>query len=489
MRNWSIDTALLRSLYWAPLHQVNMDRVRSIFTLEMESPSSPNHEPEIINVFKISRQGNLDWLGLPRGRPDLVRSALKGSGIKYVIDLRTSNKVKLPLEFQGSFKPFQRKAVKAMSKVDGGVLKSAPRTGKTIMGVEILLRRRQKTLILAHQRDLVEQFCNETINHASAKLYDGAKHKGLAGICRTYSDFQRHSICLATYQTFLSKKGVLLQNKIKNLFGVVMVDEVHRAPATRYFQILSKFSAKTLYGLTATDDRKDGRWVLSELLVGPVAHETKPDDLLTPIVHGHYTPFKPPAVMPKTWVGLENMLFRSKPRNSMIVDMVLRDVKQNHVVLLPIKRVQHGMALMQDIDNAWGSKICFLFTGSIPKDKRQWARDKMNNDMNVKVVLATRSMLTGMNVPRWSAVYTFAPISNVPTYTQEVQRICTYMKGKEQPIIRYFFDSAVGLSYGCFHTCLKTLKEYKHHRTFKEMADKHGRRRDSSENTVWRAPS
>ena len=101
--------------------------------------------------------------------------------------------------------------------------------------------------------------------------------------------------------------------------------------------------------------------------------------------------------------------------------------------------------------------MVFLFTGQIPKNKRQWARDEMNNNPKIKIVIAMRSMLTGVNIPRWSAIYTVVPISNEPNYTQEVFRVCTPMEGKKTPVIRFMLDTGLGASFGCLRTCLKTL--------------------------------
>ena len=84
-------------------------------------------------------------------------------------------------------------------------------------------------------------------------------------------------------------------------------------------------------------------------------------------------------------------------------------------------------------------------------------RDRMNDDESIKVVLATRSMLPGMNIKRWSSLISQAPIANEPAYEQEVFRICTPMEGKRQPEITYVFDGDVGIAWPFFFKCKKTL--------------------------------
>lgn len=342
----------------------------------------------------------------------------------------------------------------------------------TVMGTAAIIKTQQKTLILAHQTDLIQQFCNETINDPNQNLYNGATLKEpVAGICHKYDDFLKYDICLATYQTFISDNGQKLLDRIKDMFGVVLIDEVHRAPADRYSQVLSKFSARYMWGLTATDDRKDGRYMLSELIVGPVVHKVKAKSMSAK-VYGIKTGIKS-THKHKTWQGAVDWLFKNEERNLRIARTAVRDVKRGHIVLIPVIRHEQAITLKRMIDNLAGRDITFAFTGKIPKAKRQWARDQMNKNSKIKVVVAMRSMLTGLNVPRWSAIYTQAPISNEPNYTQEVFRVCTPMEGKRTPIVRYFFDENISISHGCLRTCCKTLlnPEYAHQpdETFLEL--------------------
>ncbi len=454
-------TPYLRSLYWFPLEDLSLSHVKQHFTVVIGDSDVPE-ENTTYHVYRVKIMGGRQWIGLPRGRKDLVKDCLKNpKRMKQVQDFRTKKPVDIPIRFQGKYHKYQLEAVQKLSNYTNGVLKSLPRTGKTIMGIGTIIVQGQKTLILAHQRDLIEQFCNETINNKDYELFNGLDYPELTGICRTYEEFQKYNICLATYQTFISKQGQHLLKRIKDSFGLVLIDEVHRAPADRYFQVLSKFSAKYIYGLTATDDRKDGKYQLADLLIGPVRHTTDKAKTLKPKVYGHVTPVRPISRTPKTWVAKVNHLFRHGARNDMIAQQAARDVRDGHIVLIPIIRLEHADTLTTLINRACGRDVCFSFTGRIPKQFRQAARNTMNDDPKIKVCIAMRPMLTGINIPRWSAIYTIAPISNVPTYTQEVFRICTVMEGKKKPIVRYFFDKSLGWTYGCLNTCLKTFEDPK----------------------------
>ena len=447
------------SMYWFPVDKVDRTALKKHFELELCVKGDWLAEPQeaVLEVFSSKRIKGVDCVGFPRGRPDLVRKCLVDRKLwKKTKDRRNDESAKIPLKMIGQYRPYQKKAIKEMAGHVTGILSAPPRMGKTVMATGLVVAKQRKTLVLAHQTDLLEQFVNQTINND--ELFDGSKQKKqIAGICREYKDFKKYPLCLATYQTFLSKKGGRLLDRISGMFGMVFVDENHRVPAARYTEILSKFTAKHLHGCTATPDRKDNLYLVADRILGPIRHEIRRQDVMSPKVYGHETGIRLPSRIPKTWNGMMSMLYRNKHRNLKIAQFAKADVEKGHHVLIPVNRNDWALALKKLIDDEVGRKVCFLFNGSIPKNKRQEARDTMRFNDDVKVTIATRSMLLGMDCPDWSAVYTVAPISNAPTYTQEIHRICTPQPGKKRPVIRYFADSPLGLSYGCMVNCSKVL--------------------------------
>lgn len=348
----------------------------------------------------------------------------------------------------------------------------------TVMGTAVLIKKQMKALILAHQTDLCQQFCNETINDPTERLFNGATLKTpVAKICKKFEDFRDTPIAIATYQTFLSKGGQKLLNKIKDMFGVILIDEVHRTPAERYAQVISHFSAAHIYGLTATYDRKDGKILMSKLMIGDVAYKAKASSLAPSIAGTVYRKVLPPSKsVPKTWNGMMSLLFNDPKRNQLIARKAVHYVKRGHTVLIPITQHKHAENIALEIRKLTGDPdIVFQFTGRIPANKRQWARDEMNNNKKIRIVIAQRSMLTGVNIPRWSVIFTCVPISNEPNYTQEVFRVCTPMDGKPHPEIHYILDPVLGASFGCLRTCCKTLlskeNNFKVKKSFQRVLD------------------
>jgi superfamily II DNA or RNA helicase len=215
-------------------------------------------------------------------------------------------------------------------------------------------------------------------------------------------------------------------------------------------------------------DVKDGRYIIADLLVGEIQHECSAQ-ALKPLVYGHQTGIKINKPM-KHWITIIKNLFNHKKRNKIIVDQVIKDLKDGHTIVIPTVITGHAKELKRLIDKAYGSEVCFLFNGEISSKKRDEAKNIMNFSPKARVVLATRSMLTGLNVPRWSAIYTVAPISNKPLYLQEVLRVATPHENKK-PIVRYFFDENINISQGCLRTCKQVLDthHFKTHKSFNAL--------------------
>ena len=74
------------------------------------------------------------------------------------------------------------------------------------------------------------------------------------------------------------------------------------------------------------------------------------------------------------------------------------------------------------------------------KKKERHIPLEMSAKGEVSVIVAQRSMLTGINIPRWDTLYWIVPMNNDPNFEQEYKRICTPMPNKPRPVVRFFVD-------------------------------------------------
>lgn len=468
---------IAKDKFYVPMKYVDPDKLRNLYITDVfnEKMCAPcEYKPErpcevctsckgYIGRYKLyseKEKNGKTYIGLPVGNKSKLRKVLTKS--EYTVkDKRSRKKFKHKgIKFTLKLWKFQRKALKKLMAKGYGILKSAPRTGKTVMAAALCIRLGYKTLILAHQDDLIKQFLEHFENHEMefTNIPDIEKFEGtkIVGIAKTVSDFKKYDICLATYQTFLSSGGKKKLSKIKNLFGTIIVDECHRSNAAGYSRIVNQFSAKHRFGLSATPERKDGIHFIARDLLGPIAHKTKAKPL-TPKIKVIDTKVRPKTNY-RVWTSAMRFLEREESRNKLIVKHAVRDLKRGHSLVIPVIFKSHAETLTDMINEEYGKNVAVKFTGAIPKDTRRKYILKARKAKSVRCVVAMRSMLTGVNVPAWSCIYEVMPMNNPPNFEQEILRVCTKMEGKRTPVVKMFVDE-FNISRACFRSCTATLKD------------------------------
>ena len=328
-----------------------------------------------------------------------------------------------------------------------GIVKAPPRTGKTLIVLALTISFGLRTVILAHQGDLLNQFIEDIELHTNFKDIAEFNGKPVYGRCKSVEDFERHPIALATYQQLITEGGQKKLKKIRKLFGSVFIDESHRSAASSYSKVIATFPARNRIGVTGTVERKDGLDFITSDIVGKVLTSVYLETL-TPIVYVHKTGVKPDRQY-TMWTYAMQFLARHEKRTELIVKYVMRDLRNGRHILIPVTFVHQTETLAAKINEAYGENVAVAFHGkSNRKDIIEGARTG-----RYRVVVGIRSIVsTGINVPRWDCLHNVAPVSNKPIYTQELARCQSLFPGKPTPIIRHFVDD-MGQSIGCFATC------------------------------------
>ncbi len=406
---------------------------------------------------------NKNYYGVSIGYLDKLGKLLNDSDIKIRRDERVEKKFKHAYELTGSLWDYQEVAVNEMIKFDNGFLESKPRTGKTVMGTALIIKLGVKTLIMGAQVDWLYGFYDTICGNADEGLVpftnipDVEKFEGkrLAGLCKSYEDFKAYDICLATYQTFLSAGGKKLLERVKRMFGCIMVDEAHDTAADQFCKTLNSFESRYRYGLSGTVDRKDGKIFIAHAVLGPVRHRTdvevlKPEVNFIETGHNSNRNF---TVVTYAHKELEN----NKSRTQLIIDTAIKHLHEGRSILIPVVHTEFLNTLVNGINKKWGSTIAVGFHGKLKKTKTYNERKelvKKAREGKIRVVVGIRKIVqVGLNVPRWDTIYMVSPISNPPKMQQETSRICTPMAGKKTPKVVMFLDNQ-SFSRGCLRTCL-----------------------------------
>lgn len=353
-----------------------------------------------------------------------------------IVDETKSPSMKRPIKFVRKLRNDQIKARDAIIVAKNGILKSPPRSGKTVISSAAVCELGLKTLILAAQREWLDNFLETFIGGPNEEAFTDAKPKRV-GMAKTLKDFEDKDVALATYHTFISDKGKKLLKKVKKMFGVVIVDEIQGGNAVEYSRVLNSFHSEYRIGLSGTPERKDNRhWILDQLF-GPVFYDNKVERLV-PEVKITTTEFG--GSIPQTWVYMVRKLEFDPERLKLIAKTAIKDVEGGHLVLIPMARVDAINALVKAINIMAGKKIARAFHGQKGKDHRKETIARAR-EYKTKIVVGNTSLLsTGINIPRASMLYEVTPSSNIPKAEQRFSRVLTPMEGKPQPGVRYFLD-------------------------------------------------
>ncbi|EQB8941848.1 DEAD/DEAH box helicase family protein [Vibrio parahaemolyticus] len=122
----------------------------------------------------------------------------------------------------------QKKEVDALSKFNIGVLHAPTAFGKTVTAIGMLCKRKVNTLILVHNKQLVDQWQERLkafVTGADIGVVTGGKKK------------PTKIIDVATYQSLLNRSYNTV-NPVVHEYGQIVIDECHHLSAPQYERLL-----------------------------------------------------------------------------------------------------------------------------------------------------------------------------------------------------------------------------------------------------------
>jgi len=408
--------------------------------------------PAYLEAVKHDRwTGNLDkeltfyeeldpWPGLsfPRG---FIRQALDITGKGFTF--QDNRRVLPPVNFQftGKLRPYQDKAKQALLKKDFGVLEALMGSGKTVIALAVIAARKQPTLILVHNKELLYQWRDRI-----------AEFTGICAGLVGDSKFGIQSITVAIINTAKTRLAELSEH-----FGQIIVDECHRTPATMFSEVVRAFDCKYMLGLSATPYRRDGLTDLIHWFVGPCVHRVDPKELedvgavLVPEIQTRETGFN--------YQKLLSLIVVDEDRNNMIAQDVLFEAR-NHsgTVLIVSDRIEHCEILFNLLKLAprIGYEIEML-TGQIKSRERTSLVENIRAG-KVKVVIATVQLIgEGFDCPGLSSLFLATPIKFSGRLIQVIGRILRPADGKKPRV--YDYRDPVGPLFASARSRQKTYKD------------------------------
>lgn len=359
--------------------------------------------PKTLTFFRRTPQNGLI---VPRGFMRRLIMMARQNGHEIHMEDRRRTLPEIPFQFHGDLKEFQKEAVEVMLKKDFGTLSAPTGSGKTIMALSIIARRRQPALILVHTRELADQW----LNRIAAFLGISIKEIGMIGGGKKRVGDR---ITVALVQSLYK-----CAKEVSHQIGHIVVDECHRTPSRTFTEAVRAFDSHYMLGLSATPWRRDR---LSQLIywhLGDVYHEIKKTDLVS---EGHIldidvrtrpTEFKPYYDPVNEYSKMLSELTLDDQRNHLIAADVAAEVlnsEENEVCLVLSDRKHHCATLQAILKHKYHISADIL-TGDLSVHERHQVVERVNEG-TCRVLIATGQLVgEGFDCPNLSVLFLATPI-------------------------------------------------------------------------------
>jgi len=390
--------------------------------------------PKVLRFYDKTRGGGL-WI--PRGYMRQLLLLCRRCDVKYQIDDRRRALPPVDFNFIGQLKPFQHKAVRVMLSRDFGVLDAPPGSGKTVMALYIIARRRQPALIVVHTKDLAYQW----IERAGEFLGIPADTVGFMGDGKNVVG---KKITVALVQSLYKCAEEVSKN-----VGFLLVDECHRCPSRTFTEAVTDFDSKYMLGLSATPWRRDN---LSKLIfwhLGDVHHKidqsllVESGDVLAAEIIVRETDFKPYYDPVNEYSKMISELTSDDKRNRMIASDVAREVKDNNGICLVLSDRKKHCGILQALLRYRHKISSELLTGDLTGSERREVLDRLNKG-DVKVLLATGQLIgEGFDRRDLSPLFLTTPIKFSGRVLQYIGRVLRPAPGKKKARVYDYVDVKV----------------------------------------------
>ena len=387
--------------------------------------------PQILRFY--DKVGPAD-LWIPRGFMRQLILLCRKHNIKYQLDDQRRTLAPVNFNFTGTLRPFQQVAVNRMLAKDFGTLNSATGSGKTIMALYMVARRRQPTLIVVHTKDLAAQWTQRIesflgIDAVNVGLIGGGKKS--AGDKITIALVQSLYKCV---------------EEVAQQIGFLIVDECHRCPSRTFTEAVTGFDSNFMLGLSATPWRRDK---LSKLIfwhLGDVHHEVdkkhliETGDVLPAEVIVRETDFKPYYDPVNEYSKMLSELTADTDRNVLIAGDVAQETLDSAGICLVLSDRKAHCENLRVLLKYRFKVEAELLTGDLSMDERQTVIDRLNQH-KAKVVIATGQLIgEGFDCRDLSTLFLATPIRFSGRVLQYLGRVLRPAPGKDMARVFDYVD-------------------------------------------------
>jgi superfamily II DNA or RNA helicase len=380
------------------------------------------------NLYFFSVNKKEKYVYVPRGYLYIIHKRIHELGLKHKVTDRTVTFNEMNFKFNGKARDYQDLAIKDVLRYPLGVLQGSTGCGKTFMGVNLIQKRQQPTLVIVHSKELLDQWRDEI--------------QKLLGINAGTVGGGKFDIQPVTVGIVNSVKN--RTEELRERFGHIILDECHRSPSTMWTETLGRFPAKYYLGLSATVFRQDGLGGAINAFIGPTIHRVDKEHL-----HKTGAVLKPKIIRvptdftsePRTeYSTIIASMVRDIYRNDLIVNKIMDDITENNAPVLVVSdRVNHCKTLTQMLERE-GYKVSLLISAKT-KNERIEAVEDIRNGVSSILIATVQIISEGFDAPNLHSLFLTTPMKYAGRVIQVVGRILRPAKGKTARVYDFRDDN------------------------------------------------
>ncbi len=316
--------------------------------------------------------------------------------------------------FHGELRPEQQDIVsdvqKYLNSLPGGIVKATTGIGKTVIGLYLAKLVGHKTLIIVPTSVIMQQWIERAKNFLGEEA--GIIRQGTCDI-RPITIGMIHTLAKERY------------THLRDIFGFVIYDEVHKVPAETFSVTAGMFNCKFRLGLSATPRRKDGMENVFAWHIGPVISTHESRDLrpkvrviylkrITITDHGCF--FRDGRLNLGRWI---NKIAKDQERNDLLASIIQAGHTTGRKTLILSDRLNHLQTLLK--------------LSKIPSGQVGFVTGERKEGLDRNTLFGTYTCAgIGFDKPDLDTVILATPRSDVE---QAVGRLLRRSPGKRRPVI------------------------------------------------------
>ena len=387
--------------------------------------------PKMLKFYDKVRGGGL-WI--PRGYMRQLLLLCRRKGITYEVDDQRRTLNAIDFHFDGRLKPFQQKAINTMMSKDFGTLSAPTGSGKTVMALYIMARRKQPCLIIVHTKDLAYQWMQRIEKFLGIP-------KDLVGFIGGGKIKMGDKMTVALVQTLYK-----CAEEVSKEIGFLVVDECHRCPSRTFTEAVVAFDSKYMLGLSATPFRRDN---LSRLIfwhLGDVHYRidqerlVRTGDVLAAEIIVRETKFKPYYDPVNEFSKMMSELTLDDERNRLIASDIAKEAEHNNGVCLVLSDRKKHCETLQSILRFKYKISVGLLTGDLSAAERRQVLDRLDQG-EIRVLIATGQLIgEGFDRSDLSPLFLVTPIKFSGRVLQYLGRVLRPSPGKKKARVYDYVD-------------------------------------------------